>query len=203
MRVHFASCSGTHDAKYGKISIGTYGATAAGYHEEVESTLHFIAGTQDLLTHRQRYWSAGLAIANWCEEQNMYFVEQALFHAQWSNVNGSGSIFLRAIWPAVRRATEQFLEASDPDGDGIFTGYYEYWDNDTRDRGGMCVEQTALAVAALRSAATIAEHLGKQQDADRFVQLANRSAMMMNHKFWMPNPGAFGSAEWNGVSCLR
>ena len=29
--------------RYGKISIGTYGATAAGYHAQVESTLQFIA----------------------------------------------------------------------------------------------------------------------------------------------------------------
>ena len=50
---HPAFLHGSHDAKYGKISVGTYGATAAGYHSQVESTLRFIAGTQDALTHRR------------------------------------------------------------------------------------------------------------------------------------------------------
>ena len=194
---------GVNDAKYGKISIGTYGATAAGYHEQVETTLHFIAGTQDPLTHRQRYWSPGLAIANWAEEQDFYFVEQVLFHAQWSNIGGSGARFLKSMWPAVKRAMEQGLRASDPDDDGIFTGYYEYWDNDTRDRGGKCVEQTALALSALRSASEIAGYVGDQTTAARFDSLANRSAGLMTPTFWLHHIGAWGSAEWNGDIRLR
>eukprot|EP01043_Picozoa_sp_COSAG02_P017153 COSAG02_NODE_772_length_17359_cov_74.661587_6_plen_1389_part_00 len=194
---------GVNDAKYGKISIGTLGATAAGYHKQVESTLYFIAGTQDPLTHRQRYWSPGLAIANWAEEQDFYFVEQVLFHAQWSNTSGSGIRFLQRMWPAVMRAVEQGLRASDPDNDGIFTGYYEYWDNDTRDRGGKCVEQTALALSALRAASKIAEYTGNTITAAKFDALANRTAALMTSTFWLQSIGAWGSAEWNGDIRLR
>ena len=194
---------GTHDAKYGKISIGTFGATAAGYHEEVARTLHFIAGTQDPLTHRQRYWSPGLAIANWAEEQDFYFVEQVLFHIQWSNIDGSGTRYLRSIWPAVKRAMEQGLRASDPDDDGVFTGYYEYWDNDTRDRGGKCVEQTALALSALRAAAKMAGLVGDSTKATKYSTLANRTADLMTSTFWQPHIGAWSSAEWNGDVRLK
>ena len=53
-----------------------------------------------------------------------------LFHVQWSNVDGSGMRYLRSMWPAVDRAMEQGVRGSDPDDDGLFTGFYEYWDND-------------------------------------------------------------------------
>ena len=46
------------------------------------------------------------------EEQNFYFVEQVLLHAQWSNSDGDGGggtgvLFLRRMWPSVKRAMEQ------------------------------------------------------------------------------------------------
>ena len=151
----------------------------------------------------ERYWSPGLAIANWAEEQDFYFVEQVLFHAQWSNTAGSGMKVLKVLWPAVRRAMDQGLRASDPDDDGIFTGYYEYWDNDTRDRGGKCVEQTALALSALRAASAVAGYVGETATADRYEALANRTAALMNATFWLPKIGAWSSAEWNGDIRLR
>ena len=57
-----------------------------------------------------------------------------LFHVQWSNVDGSGMRYLRSMWPAVDRAMEQGVRGSDPDDDGLFTGFYEYWDNDVKRR---------------------------------------------------------------------
>ena len=48
---------GTSDAKFGKISYGQSPWSFAGYHAEVASSLHFYAGSQDLLTGRNRYWS--------------------------------------------------------------------------------------------------------------------------------------------------
>ena len=33
---------------------------------------------------------------------------------------------------AVDRAMEQGVRGSDPDDDGLFTGFYEYWDNDVK-----------------------------------------------------------------------
>ena len=61
-------------------------------------------------------------------------MEQVLFHVQWSNVDGSGMRYLRSMWPAVDRAMEQGVRGSDPDDDGLFTGFYEYWDNDVKRR---------------------------------------------------------------------
>ena len=69
---------------------------------------------------------------------------------------------------------------------GLFTGYYEYWDNDTRDRGGKCVEQSALALSALRAASKIASYVGEPTTATMWEALANRTAALMASTFWRP-----------------
>lgn len=180
-------------SKYGKISCGYYGAEAAGYHEEVESSLKFISGTQDN-KGRQRYFTPAFAISNWAEEQDFYYVEQVWYHYCWT-----GSIdFLKTMWPSVRRSLEHALLASDPDGDGIMTGYYEFWNNDMHSRGGKCVVQTAMAWAALRSATEIAKRMGDDGSARRYGALATKVYEQFNRCLWSAEVGAYCSAKSNG-----
>ena len=73
----------------------------------------------------------------------------------------------------------------------------------TRDRGGKCVEQSALALSALRAASAIAGYVGATAKAAKFETLANRTASLMTSTFWMPHVGAWGSAEWNGDVRLK
>ena len=136
-------------AKYGKINHGYYGFEAAGMHEEVADSLHLVAGTQDV-TGRQRYNMTTFAISDWHEDMDFYFVEQCWYHWRWTG----DERFLRAIWPAAHRALEHGLVVSDPDGDGLMSGYYEMWNCDGNTTGGHSALQTAMAWAALRAAAT-------------------------------------------------
>ena len=127
-RVHFEYPGFMHGlgyAKYGKINHGYYGFEAAGMHDEVADSLHLVTGTQDV-TGRQRYNMTTFAISDWHEDMDFYFVEQCWYHWRWTGDDR----FLRAIWPAARRALEHGLVVSDPDGDGLMTGYYEMWNCD-------------------------------------------------------------------------
>ncbi|MBI4325212.1 MAG: hypothetical protein HY674_08100, partial [Chloroflexi bacterium] len=198
--------------KYGKINHGYYGFDAAGMHEEVADSLHFVAGTQDV-KGRQRYFMTTFAISDWHEDMDFYFTEQCWWHWRWTGDND----FLRRIWPAVRRALEHGLTVSDPDGDNLMTGYYEMWDSDQNNTGGYSALQTAMAWAALRAAHEMAaalndrDHSGKHgagraldpDYARRYRQRGEQVAEQYLRRLWQQDVGAWSSAEVNGLNRPR
>lgn len=197
-------------AKYGKINCGYYGYEYAGLGQEVAESLKFISGTQDP-KGRMRYFTPAFAMSAWCEEQNFYFVEQVWNHYRWTG----DKEFVKVMWPTVRRAMEQGISASDPDGDGIMTGYYETWNCDAQARGGKCALWTGMAVAALRAAVEMAavvddrdvtEVVGGRSEGTvlkRYQELLAKSEKALAEQLWSKEIGAFCSAEWNGDRRLR
>ena len=195
--------------KYGKISCGYYGYQACGYHQEVADSLKFISGTQDV-KGRQRYFEPVFTIASWCEEQNFYFVHQVWHHYCWTGDRQ----FLKTMWPSVLRAIDHALVESDPDGDGIMTGYYEQWNCDGHGRGGKSAIWTGVGLAALHAVEQMAEILGGRfQDqlsapvqqfprhaefAAHYRLLRERTQKKLKSDLWDPAVGAYCSAEWNG-----
>jgi hypothetical protein len=152
---------GANYMKYGKINCGLYGHEAAGFHDEVASTLRFIAGTQDV-KGRQRYFEPVFTISAWAEEIDPYFVDQVWYHYRWTGDKN----FLAEMWPSVRRALEHFISVSDPLHNGSFTGYYENWNGDGKSRGGSGALWTAMGIQALRAGHEMASLLG-DRDWDR------------------------------------
>ncbi len=199
-------------AKYGKINHGYYGFEAAGMHAETADSLHFISGTQDV-TGRQRYFTPAFALSNWHEDMDFYFAEQCWYHWRWTG----DKEFLRAIWPAGRRALEHGLAASSPRGDGLMTGYYEMWNSDQNNPGGISALQTALGWAALRAGRDMAAALGDvdfgrtglpgvSYDPDydrRYQRLMAQTEKQYLARLWQNDVGAWASAEDNGVNRPR
>jgi hypothetical protein len=195
-------------AKYGKINHGYYGFEAAGMHDEVADSLHLIAGTQDV-TGRQRYNMTTFAISDWHEDMDFYFIEQCWYHWRWTG----DERFLRAIWPAARRALEHGLVVGDPDGDGLMTGYYEMWNCDGNNPGGYSALETAMGWAALRAGRDIAakfddrdyamKHGGGQgHDPDyapRYQRLLEQTGKQYLARLWSKEAGAWSSAEVDGA----
>ena len=179
--------------KHGKINFGYYAADDAGMHREVADSLHFISGSQDE-TGRQRYLSPAFHAIGWAEEVDFYFVEQVWHHYRWT----ADRAFLEALYPAARRSLEHALAASDPNGTGIMTGYYEFWQNDAHSRGGKCVVHGALAWGALAAAAGMAAVLDRGEDGARYREYAARVRQRLERELWHEEIGAFGSAEWHG-----
>ena len=194
-------------AKYGKINHGYYGFDAAGLHDEVADSLHLVAGTQDT-TGRQRYNMTTFAISDWHEDMDFYFVEQCWYHWRWTG----DERFLRAIWPAARRALEHGLAVADPDGDGLMSGYYEMWNCDGRNPGGRSALKTAMAWAALRAGRDLAAKLddldyvaaskpGTGHEtvyARRYQQLFEQTEKQYLAHLWSKDSGAWAPAEVGG-----
>ena len=198
-------------AKYGKINHGYYGFEAAGLHGEVADSLHFVAGTQDP-KGRQRYFMTTFAVSDWHEDMDFYFVEQCWWHWRWTG----DKAFLKAIWPAARRALEHGLAVSDPDGDDLMTGYYEMWNSDQCNFGGFSALQTALGFSALRAGAEMAAALddrGPERPialggvprsyAERYRRRMARTRRQYEARLWNKDVGAWSSAEFNGINRPR
>ena len=196
-------------AKYGKINHGYYGFEAAGMHDEVADSLHLISGTQDV-TGRQRYNMTTFAISDWHEDMDFYFIDQCWYHWRWTG----DERFLRAIWPAARRALEHGLVVGDPDGDGLMSGYYEMWNSDGCNPGGNSALQTAMGWAALRAGRDIATKLddrdysvgkpanGQGHDPDfarRYQALLEQTEKQYLARLWNKEVGAWAPAEVGGT----
>ena len=202
---------GVNYAKYGKINHGYYGFDAAGLHDETAESLHFISGTQDV-KGRQRYFMTTFAISDWHEDMDFYFPEQVWWHWRWTGDRE----FLRQLWPSARRALEHGLAASDPDGSGLFTGYYEMWNSDNNNPGGYSVLQTALGWSALRAGRDIAtlledrDYAGKLGGmglepvyAHRYQKMLERTEQQYSSRLWNKDVGVWAGSEFNGVNRPR
>jgi len=199
---------GSNYMKYGKINCGMYGHEAAGFHDEVATSLQFLAGTQ-CVKGRQRYIMPNFRISEWAEEMNPYFIEQVWYHYRWT-----GDLqFLTTMWPSVRRALEHLIATSDPEHDGIFTGYYENWNGDGKSRGGKGSLWTAMGISALRCGYNISKLLAdidfesrgqvakNQADGDfskRYKLLLDKAESAYK-TLYNKQIGAYSSGEWNGA----
>ena len=199
-------------AKYGKINHGYYGFEAAGMHDEVADSLNLLTGTQDF-NGRQRYFMSTFALSNWHEDMDFYFPEQCWYHWRWTG----DKEFLKAIWPAARRALEHGLAVSDPRGDGLMTGYYEMWNSDQSNPGGFSALQTAMGWAGLRAGRDMAAALNDNDYernsfpnlthdpnyARRYEELMRQTEKQYLARLWQNDVGAWAAAEDNGVNRMR
>ncbi|HBE40321.1 MAG TPA: hypothetical protein DDW27_03810 [Bacteroidales bacterium] len=196
---------GSNYMKYGKINCGLYAHEAAGFHGEVATTLKFIAGTQ-CVKGRQRYMMPDFLISQWAEEMNPYFIDQIWYHYRWTGDRE----FLFEMWPSARRALEHLISTSDPDHDGFFTGIYENWNGDAKDRGGRGALWTGLCANALRIGFNIASlfedvdwtlesQAPKPADNDfrlRYKRLLQR-AEAAYEELYNKKIGAYSSGDWD------
>ncbi len=196
---------GSNYMKYGKINCGLYGHEAAGFHDQVATTLKFLTGTQ-CVKGRQRYFMPDFLISQWAEEMNPYFIDQIWYHYRWTG----DKEFLFEMWPSARRALEHLISTSDPDHDGFFTGIYENWNGDAKDRGGRGALWTGLCANALRigyNIATIFEDVDwtlesqapKPADNDfrlRYKRLLQR-AEEAYETLYNKKIGAYSSGDWD------
>ena len=189
--------------KYGKINSGMYGHEAAGFHDEVASTLKLITAAQDV-KGRQRYIMPDFRISYWAEEMNAYYIDQVWYHYRWTGDKD----FLYEMWPSVRKALEHLIATSDPDNDGIFTGFYEDWGSDQKNRGGKCSLMTGMGITALRAGFKMASLLkdvdyelgtqetrGENDFSKRYERLLEK-AVTAYETLYNKRIGAYSSSDW-------
>ena len=119
------------------------------------------------------------------EPLNAPFIDHVWNLWQWTGDEG----WLRALWPAVRDAIEGEMAIRDPDGDGLYHGFYEFWDCDAEQRGPKAAAETGWMISGLRSAARMAEALGYKEEAQKYRQAAERSDKAWQAQLWWPETG--------------
>jgi hypothetical protein len=198
---------GSNYMKYGKINCGLYGHEAAGFHAEVATTLRFLTGTQ-CVKGRQRYIMPDFRISQWAEEINPYYIDQIWYHYRWTG----DKEFLFEMWPSARRALEHLITTSDPEHDGFFTGIYENWNGDAKDRGGKGALWTGMGANSLRigyKIATLLEDVDWTREGQVNRNLPSDNDFRLRYKrllqkaeaayetLYNKKIGAYSSGDWN------
>lgn len=128
------------------------------------------------------------------EPLNAPFVDHVWRWWLWSGDND----WLAALWPAVKDAIAGEMANRDPDGDGLFNGYYEFWDCDAEQRGPKAAGQTAWMISGFRAAARMAKELGHSEDARRYDLLAGKSLRAFQKELWRADVGQAGARTRDG-----
>jgi hypothetical protein len=123
------------------------------------------------------------------EPLNMAYLDHVWTWWQWSGDKAR----LAALWPAFEDAIEGEMRNRDKDGDGLYHGFYEFWDCDAEQRGPKGAAQTAWMISGLRAGAKMATALGKTELAARYAAEAERSQAAFNAQLWYPEIGQCGA----------
>jgi len=193
------------------ISTGWCGKEWGGDHAANEMDLRYYAILQSEDSPAKQYSTERSGIqtpkggwigwGNWgfrsyMEENNTAFwVDQV-----WQNYRWTGNrVFLKDMWPHVRRAVEWELAYEDPDGDGLFRSYYEYWDCDSGGKGPKGAAPTAIGYGMLVSAANIAHELGESAAEAEYRALAQKSKDAANRELWDAQLGLLTTIGADGI----
>jgi hypothetical protein len=193
------------------ISVGWYGKEWGGDHSENEMNLRYYAifqledkGTKQRVTDLSEIrtpkggslgWGGWGFRGNMRENNTAYWVDQV-----WQNYRWTGNrIFLKDMWPHVRRAVEWELTYEDPDSDGLFRSHYEYWNCDSGGKGPKGAAPTAICYGMLVSAANIAHELGESATELEYRALAQKSQTAANRELWNEQLGVMGTIGADGI----
>lgn len=122
------------------------------------------------------------------EPLNAPFVDHVWMCWQWSG----DKQWLKALWPAVRDAIHGEMAARDPDGDGLYHGFYEFWDCDIEQRGPKAAAETAWMISGLKNAATMARAIGLFDEAEFYDAQSKKSYDAFQKQLWYSEIGQAG-----------
>ena len=181
---------------YSHISTGWYGKQWAGDHKTMEECLRLYGAFQG--ENGFIRWVSPSLTAFDAEDNTPYWVDQVWRHYTWTG----DKQFLRDMWPIVQNAVRWMRRQNDPDGDGLFRDFYEYWNCDSNGKGPKAATPSAMAWAMLDRAARIAAVLGDPVAEKEYRALADKSRTAIFRELWNPKAGRLGSVGsdeiWRG-----
>jgi len=178
---------------YSHISTGWYGKQWGGDHDALADCLR-LYGAMQSDDGSVRWVSPSLAAFD-AENNTPYWVDQVWWHYAWT-----GDLeFLRELWPSVRKAVECQRKRNDPDDDGLFRDWYEYWNCDSNGKGPKAAASSAMSWAMLDRAARIADVLGEDDAASQYRALADRTRERIMAELWREDKGRLGSIGADGI----
>lgn len=185
---------GTHYWQmYSHISTGWYGKQWAGDHQTIQDSLR-LYGAMQSEDGFVRWISPSLAAFE-AENNTPYWVDQVWWHYAWTG----DADFVHDLWPSVRKAVQWQRARNDPDGDGLFRDWYEYWNCDSNGKGPKAAAPSSMSWAMLDRAARLAAVVGDSEAEREYRALADRSRERIMAELWREDAGRLGSIGGDGI----
>ena len=178
---------------YSHISTGWYGKQWAGDHAAMAECLRFYGAMQ--ADNGFVRWISPSLVAFVAENNTPYWVDQVWRHYTWTGDRQ----FVRDLWPAVRKAVAWMLATNDPDGDGLFRDYYEYWNCDSNGKGPKAAAPSAMSWAMLDRAARMAKVIGDAKAGAEYRALAEKTRAAIFRELWNEKEGRLGCIGADGI----
>jgi hypothetical protein len=178
---------------YSHISTGWYGKQWAGDHAALEQCLRFYGAMQG--DDGFMRWISPSLVAFAAENNTPYWVDQVWRHYTWTGDRQ----FVRDLWPLVRKAVAWERRVNDPDGDGLFRDWYEYWNCDSNGKGPKAAAPSAMAWAMLDRAARLAGVMGDAEAVKTYRAQADRTRQKIFAELWREDEGRLGSIGQDGI----
>lgn len=178
---------------YSHISTGWYGKEWGGDHVALDDCLRLYAAMQSD-DGFIRWVSPSLTPFD-AENNTPYWVDHVWWHYAWTGDRQ----FVLDLWPQVRKAVAWQCQHKDPDGDGLFQDWYEYWNCDSNGKGPKAAAPSATSWAMLDRASRLAAVVGDNEAESQYRQLADRSRQAINRELWRNDAGRLGSIGGEGI----
>lgn len=172
---------------YSHISTGWYGKQWAGDHQAMDECLR-LYGAMQRDDGFIRWISPSLFPFD-AENNTPYWVDQVWWQYAWTGDRQ----FVRDLWPLVRKAVEWQRKTNDPDGDGLFQDWYEYWNCDSNGKGPKAAAPSAMSWAMFDRAAKLAAVVGDAQAERDYRALADKTRQQVFTQLWRDDVGVLGS----------
>ncbi|MBM3290443.1 MAG: hypothetical protein FJY92_09850, partial [Candidatus Hydrogenedentes bacterium] len=178
---------------YSHISTGWYGKQWGGDHETIASMLRFYGALQG--KNDRICWIAPSLATYDAENNTPYWVDQVWRHFTWTG----DTSFLSDMWPAVRKTVAWQCAEHDPDGDGLFQDWYEYWNCDSNGKGPKSVVPSAMSRRMLECAANIAHVVGDADAENEYRNAAAKTHDAVFRELWREDEGRLGCIGADGL----
>lgn len=172
---------------YSHISTGWYGKQWGGDHQAAGDCLRLYGAMQ--ADDGFIRWVSPTLVAFLAENNTPYWVDQVWWHYAWT----ADLQFVRDLWPAIRKAVEWQRKNNDPDEDGLFQDWYEYWNGDSNGKGPKAAAPSAMSWAMLDRAARLAEAVEDRKSAQEYRDAADKTRREINRQLWTEDAGRLGS----------
>jgi len=178
---------------YSHISTGWKGKQWGGDHQALAECLRLYGAMQGEDGFIR--WVSPSLTPFVAEDNTPYWVDQVWWHYAWTGDRE----FVRDLWPVVMQAVAYECRQNDPDGDGLFRSWYEYWNCDSNGKGPKAAAPSATGWAMLDCAAKLAAVAGDDAAAAEYAERAQRSRERVLAELWRDDRGRLGSIGSDGI----
>ena len=117
-------------------------------------------------------------------DMNLAYIDELLWHFQYD----ADTVYMRRMWPVLKRHLDWEKRNFDPDGDGLYDAYCCIWASDALYyNSGAVTHSSAYNYRGFALAARIAEMLG--EDPAYYRQEAEKTLKAMNEQLWLKHRG--------------